>query len=207
MVDSMYAKLHALVFAPGYPGYRPEIRELPNGDGKVDADKRFAHIAEKYLRPEDEYLRASLKVAHGFALRAARAMGVPKALMPSPRYSAMRVLEYPPGAGSHQHTDFDLFTLMFCRDQPEHFHSLSEAPAALTAVNRQAHLGEIGELIGLGPATPHYVSPSETEQHSIVYFAIPDHAAVLPSGETVGEWLIERMERSRVKACQSCKTS
>lgn len=32
---------------------------------------------------------------------------------------------------------------------------------------------------------------------SIVFFAIPDHAAVLPSGETVGEWLEERLARSR----------
>jgi hypothetical protein len=46
-----YARLHAIVFRPDYPGYRPEVVEAPNGDATArDTGKRYAHIATKYLR-------------------------------------------------------------------------------------------------------------------------------------------------------------
>lgn len=66
------------------------------------------------------------------------------------------------------------------------------------------NLGEIGELIGLGKAPLHSVVPQPVSQYSIVYFAMPAHSAqfntvdggVLQRG-TVGEWLKERIARSR----------
>jgi hypothetical protein len=79
-------------------------------------------------------------------------------------------------------------------------------PDAALVLNRGLHLGELGEAIGLGRATRHSVLPSAYPQHSIVYFAIPDHEARVPgtySAEnpdvemTVREWLNERMARSR----------
>jgi hypothetical protein len=241
-----YDLLNEIVFASEgddehelrYPGYRPEVKEIPNGDGKVDATKRFAHIALKYLdAPGSEWmsdfakraLREALAVAHFEACRVAEALGVPAAFYPRAEFGALRLLEYPPGAGSEEHTDFDLFTVLCYRETPGDLELLEGGDAAhemivgryakATDIDPHLHIGEIGELVGLGPATPHRVPARDYVQRSIVYFAIPDHAARLPrrvegvsryaqSGEiagvsyapdqTVGEWLKERLARSRV---------
>lgn len=198
-----YDRLHNLVFSGGYTGYRPTVTESPNGDGKLDTEKRFAHVATKYRH---ENARAQMVLdgyllrAHRLAVEVARALDVPDAFMPRLDYGALRVLEYPPGAISHEHQDFDLFTIMLYRDQPDRFVSdWHGMPAAVRALNAQCHMGQIGEELGLGwTATRHSVRPSETTQRSVVYFAIPDWAAVLPSGLTVGAWLEERLYRSRV---------
>lgn len=221
MNRAQYDQLAKIVFRGDYPGYRPEVRELPNGDGRVDADKRYAHVASKYLaqasatlsKREFGFLWDVLEDAHRLALAVADALGVPALFGPTFSAGALRVLEYPVGATSNLHTDFDLFTVMIYRDQPECFvardtscfgcnepqrcwdraHRLHNAKK----LNAQLHIGELGELIGLGPATPHEVIASDKPQHAIVYFAIPSHDAVLPGGMTVGEWLAERMSRSR----------
>lgn len=139
------------------------------------------------------------------------------------------------GAGSAEHTDFDLFTILCWRSTPEDleitpdrdfgisytkkacaYHARSEA----RKIDPHLHIGELGELVGLGPATPHRVPARPYAQRSIVYFAMPDHAARLPCascqnhaaphnhpyfgktcgfGLTVGEWVAERIARSRVK--------
>lgn len=201
-----YSLLHSLVFAGDYPGYRPEIVELPNGDGKADVGKKYAHIATKYL---DRYVPANpsrkrllftaLRQAHEVAEAIAGALNVPAAFWPKLEACALRVLHYPPGAGSEKHTDFDLFTVMCYRHPAEIFKAEPgfELPAAVQKINPQCHLGELAELLGLGRATPHEVLPSSEPQGSIVYFALPDHKAALPSGELVGEWLTERLARSR----------
>lgn len=209
--------LAPLVFKEGYPGYKPAVKEIPNGDGLVDSEKRYAHVAPKYLAglsgPDHLVLDHLYRVATRFAKDVAEMAGVPAAFAPDERYGALRVLEYPPGAISNCHEDFDLFTLMLYRDQPDRFVSHDKTIAAdilhlarkLTTIdkirilNPQAHLGQLGEAFGLGKATPHEVLASDTTQHSIVYFAIPDHDAVLPSGQTVREFLNERMARSRTE--------
>lgn len=204
MITTSYATLSSIVFSGHYPGYRPDVLEKPHGDERVDAEKRYAHVVEKYLARleptgwERSVLEAALDEAHWLSLRVAKALRVPEAFMPRREHGALRVLEYPVGAISNVHTDFDLFTLMMYRDQPEKFFSAGEVSDAVRALNSQAHLGELAELLGLGRATPHLVLASETVQQSVVYFAIPDHSARLPSGVTVGEWLAERMSRSRV---------
>ena len=65
--------------------------------------------------------------------------------------------------------------------------------------NKQIHFGEILELIlSTHKATEHQVVEDKVRtQYSIVYFAIPDHNAVLPDGTTVGAWIDERISRSR----------
>jgi hypothetical protein len=191
-----YDTLHRLVFREGYPGYKPEVRELPNGDGKVDADKRYAHVAMKYLNDEhdDEHLWGFYKRAHDRAFEVALALGCPISYFPDSRYGALRVLEYPAGAVSNEHTDFDLFTLTLFRNQP----GVSGQCSRLHGYPELTQIGEIGELAGLGAATPHSVRASETVQQAIVYFAIPDHAAPLGTG-TVGSWLTERVARSRTE--------
>lgn len=218
MNKQQYDQLASIVFRtdsegkPTYPGYRPDVHEVPNGDGKVDAQKRYAHVAWKYfkdweMQSGEEYdaLAIALGKAHLLAARVSAVLGVPEQFRPWQKYGALRILEYPVGATSNLHTDFDLFTLMIYRDQPECFrYDRQTVPAEVGArlrearkLNAQLHIGELGELIGLGPATPHEVIASDRPQHAIVYFAIPDHAAVLPTGQTVGEWLQERMARSR----------
>lgn len=226
MNQQQYQQLVDIVFRldtdgkPTYPGYRPEVREIPHGDGKVDAEKRYAHVATKYLaeasatlaKRQFGFLWDVLDDAHRLSLSVADELRVPAALGPVFSKGALRVLEYPVGATSNLHTDFDLFTLMIFRDQPECFvahEPRRDDPGGWTRerirnvrearkLNAQLHIGELGELIGLGPATPHEVIASDKPQHAIVYFAIPDHAAVLPTGQTVGEWLKERMARSRM---------
>lgn len=207
-----YCTIYRLVFRDGYPGYKPEVKEIPNGDGKVDAQKRYAHVAPKYLtdavsEADKVILRGYLEQVHAVAEEAARAAGVPEEFMPRIEYGALRILEYPPGAISNKHEDFDLFTLMCHRSDPSKFSAEEvertdaeqEVMRALRAINEQAHIGQLGAEIGLGPATPHEVLPSPAGQHSVVYFAIPDHDAVLPSGVTVRDWLNERMARSRTE--------
>lgn len=200
-----YEALHALVFRPDYSGYKPTVSEIPNGDGKVDSEKRYAHVAPKYFTTEQQLndLMPFLEKAFYMSVAAAGLAKVPKEFLPKIEYGALRVLDYPPGAVSNKHEDFDLFTLMIYRDQPDRFQAdeveESKALTRIKLLNRQAHLGQLGEAIGLGKATPHQVLPSETRQCSIVYFAIPDHNAVLPSGVTVRDWLNERMARSRTE--------
>lgn len=222
-----YARLHDVVFSGGWPGYRPEVKELPNGDGRVDAEKRYAHVAVTYLRdwcgragtghngvflPKQavDMCMSYLMRAHERAVEIARALKCPDAFMPRLEYGALRVLEYPPGAGSHAHTDFDLFTVMLYRDRPGRFMSdWFEMPEAVRALDEHCHMGELGEIVGLGRATQHSVLASPEWQHSLVYFAIPDHAAKLTLSVStladtpavrevsVGDWLTERMARSR----------
>lgn len=206
LTEAQYNRLHEIVFAQAqtgeatYPGYRPEVIEAPNGDGQKDASKRYAHVAMKYLRqwvaPWYRYreLYDVLCEGHSLAMRVARELDVPELMLPSIEHSCLRILEYPPGAGSAPHTDFDLFTLALYRDRPEGF---KRHHFTFTRAEHEYQIGEIGQIAGLGPALRHEVLPLDVPQHAIVYFAIPDHAAELPDGQTVGQWLAERVARSR----------
>jgi hypothetical protein len=201
--EADYNELYALVFTDNYPGYTPETIESPNGDGNLDSEKRYAHIALKYLdKLTDQALAEKLfnylLRCHHMATAVAKEVGVDDAFLPDIRTGALRILDYPPGSVTHPHTDFNLFTLMMYRDNPEYFHYLdSEPEAQAQAMNHQIHMGEIYEKLGLGKATRHEVVASDKPQRSIVYFALPSHEAKLPDGQTVGEWLEERMSRSR----------
>jgi hypothetical protein len=205
----------------GYAGYKPNVRELPNGDGKIDAEKRYLHVAPKYNPPA--WAVKFLARAHYEACRVAEALGVPDSFYPRVADGTLRVLEYPAGAGSEQHKDFDLFTILCYRETPE---DLVRTPPLLASADDAErldagermspglHLGELGELAGVGPATPHYVPARDYIQRSIVYFAMPSHAAELPDPvtfpatdtrplvtvHTVGQWVKERVVRSRAYA-------
>src|SRR5665213_1284130 len=202
--ENDYKELHGLVFRDDYSGYKPTVLEIPGGDGKVDAEKRYAHVATKYFTTAQQRvdLMPFLLKAHGTATEIARAIHMPSEFYPQLDVSSLRVLEYPPGAISNEHCDFDLFTLMLYRDQADRFVSKDLGNQTLRYIrhyNLQAHMGELGTEIGLGEATPHSVLPSETPQHSIVYFAIPAWGARLPSGVLVKDWLNSRMQRSRTE--------
>jgi hypothetical protein len=137
------------------------------------------------------------------------------------------VLEYPPGATSARHTDFDLFTLVAYRDPyPGGLVREEQMPTGgpflswADTISPGIHFGELFELGGFGAATPHEVKkvwgpfgeaswegiPAAVSkpQVSAVYFALPAHDLVLPDGRKVGPqsepgiYLHERMSRSRV---------
>lgn len=207
-----YIRLHSAVFREGYPGYKPNVVESPDGDGKWDAEKHYAHVAAKYLENYDgldsKYLSSILSKLTNEARFIALALDVPRAFWPTRKYSALRILEYPPRATAAPHTDFDLFTLMCYRNSPENFvycdvdlsgnsdRYLTEA----NKLNEQIHFGEILEIICTKyKATRHQVvaDPQDRTQYSAVFFGIPDHAQMLPTGITVGEWIDERISRSR----------
>lgn len=209
--DTAYAMLAEIVFRHDYPGYANArgVVEAPNGDGKLDVEKHYSHISLKNLAAytratyqDRDRLSVALIRAHGVAEACAEVLDVPAALRPDIRYGALRVLRYPVGTTSALHTDFDLFTCHMYQStrygfMATHAGPYSEGFLRAQEINPRIHLGEIGELAGLGPATPHEVEAQTEERHAIVYFAIPNHDALLPNGVTVGAWLAERYARSR----------
>lgn len=214
------------LFSPGYAGYKPDVREAPNSDGRVDEGKRYLHVALKYDPPE--WARDILACAHFEALQIAERIGVPDAFYPRAENGTLRVLEYSsaghdsdtlcmhcgcswfPGMdhivcpalgasyGTAEHTDFDLFTVNLWRSTPEdHEHYTGEdACGWFKGTNGAHHVGRIGELVGLGPATLHRVPARPYAQRALVYFAMPANSAPLPitcreldRRVTVNEWL------------------
>jgi len=214
--EADYEYLAAAMFNSSWPGYKPEGAEAHPLSGAVDRGKRYAHLHAKYLaRVPENYPRTTLRTLEtllllctGEARQTAFRLGLPEHLWPDPRYSTVRILEYPAMAGSAEHTDQDLFTFHLWRDpMPGGFErrraTLQEL--SLGAAHHEdldkaypgLHLGEMAEIAGFGAATPHCVSPLPLRQRSIVFFAIPDLEAELLPGMKVGPWLENRMARAR----------
>lgn len=143
-----YAIIYDIVFNASYPGYKPNVVESPNGDGKFDSEKRYAHVAIKYLDQykksydgelrEEEIIENSsilegyLNAAHEKSVDVAVALGVPREFWPDINFGALRILEYPAGAIANEHKDFDLFTLMCYRNIPECFEYVREYGVGFT---------------------------------------------------------------------------
>lgn len=204
LTAEIYEKLYSIVFQDDYPGYRPNVIEAPNGNNVWDTEKKYAHVARKYLdqipdSSDKKYLLDILLMALGEAQKIATALKLPPQFWPTYEDSTIRVLFYPPGAVTNPHYDFDLFTTMLYRDQKPCFKYIGEEPdLPIQALSNQIHYGEIIELVDPKfKATYHEVKPSETPQKSIVFFAMPPLDAVLPNGQIVKDWLAERMSRSR----------
>jgi hypothetical protein len=201
-----YDRLCDLFTLTGYAGYKPEVLEAPNGDGKIDARKRYLHVALKYSPPA--WAIAYLARAHFEACRIAEAIGVPPAFYPKVENGTLRVLDYPPGAGSAEHTDFDLFTVHCYRSSPKDFVKVENPdwpvqydwPARVDAlrIDPDVHFGDIGAEVGLGPATRHMVPERDYRQEAIVYFAMPANDARMPDGSRAIDWIADRYARSRV---------
>lgn len=198
-----YDILYKICFTKDYTGYNPNKIESPGGDGNWDDKKRYAHVATKYLEtsnipPEHKIiLKQVLRTAWKKAMVVAIELDIPRKFWPVYENGALRILEYPPGAITHPHTDPDLFTLMCYRDVKESFKRLDTSSniELLDSLNYQAHFGEMAEMITPKyKAMAHEVVATEEPQHSIVYFAIPDHDVKLPGKEmTVKEFLDERV--------------
>jgi hypothetical protein len=199
--EAEYEEIASHAFRSDYAGYRPAVQESPNGDGVWDEGKRYAHVALKY-NPNGA-LMVYFWRAYNEALHVCRALGVPGRLFPAQSECCLRILDYPPGAGSATHTDFDLFTLQLYRDRPEGFvRQRGETPSDKAGswredddqVSAGIHWGEMAEVAGFRRATPHFVRPLDVRQRSIVFFVLPSPDAALI---TAGEWLAERYGRSR----------
>jgi hypothetical protein len=196
MNHSDYGVLHEYVFSAGYPGYKPEVVEAPNGDGRLDTGKRYAHIARKY-GPHPEALVKGFEDLCILARNRAIELGIPSQYWPDVNACALRILEYPQNVGSAAHTDFDLFTINCYRSDK----NALQAETSRVEVPKDVHLGELyDEVMGTKHARLHWVMPLPKAQFSVVFFAMPAHNAVLPSGQAVGQWLEERYARSRVPA-------
>lgn len=187
-----YEDLYQVMFADGYPGHTPAVAEAPNGDGKVDVAKRYSHLARKYMKRwpvplwVDRYFVQLVQMAQDEACR----LGIPTQFWPTEEDSTLRLLEYPPGSTSAEHTDFDLITLNLYRSHP-----------TLIVPQATVHIGELAEVVTKGrlAATVHHVDAHPTQtQRSAVFFGMPPLGAHLPTGQTVLEWLTERKTRSRV---------
>ena len=198
-----YDRVAAFAFSDKNPGWRPEIEESPNGDGVWDTNKRFAHLAPKYFT--DDTPREIKQLHSNWVIKAQQAcryLGIPGKFYPGPDCT-IRVLEYPPGATTAPHLDFDMFTLSMFRDDPDAFVYLDgsdQDPELLKAREGYPgiHFGEI--LTEIDPkfkATNHKVDGTENTQKAMVFFVLPKWTARLPSGLTVGEWVQERKARSR----------
>ncbi len=191
-----YQELYGLFNEPGYTGYKPEVLEAPNGDGNIDAKKRYLHVALKYNPPD--WALWYLSRAHFEACRIAEAIGVPHEYYPKSENGTLRVLEYGPGAGSATHTDFDLFTVHCYRSHPEDFKRVTRVDARAESIDPDVHYGDIAEAVGIGDATKHYVPERNYVQQAIVYFAMPANDAIMPNGMRAIDWIADRYSRSRV---------
>lgn len=198
-----------------YKGYKPAVRERPDGDARVDTEKKFLHVALKYNPPE--WALRLLARAHMAASEIAERLSVPSAWRPAIENATLRVLYYPVGAGTEEHTDFDLFTVNCWRDPVgDMWARVGNGGSCITNDYMPFHVGELGTMCGMGTATRHLVSPRDYEQRAIVYFASPAMATPLPmpitfphvpaenrpevTVTTTGAWQIERANRSRVYA-------
>lgn len=192
-----YDKLHALAFGdPSYAGYKPNTQEAPNGDGKFDVDKRYAHVALKY-NPCGEMLHY-FREAWFESCRVHEALRLPVHLEPSYLHSCLRILDYPAGAGSKTHTDFDMFTLSMYRNCGGLHRYTDATTRKADALHTGIHFGEMIPYVDPKfKATEHFVSPRSKRQKSIVFFAIPGHFEELATHFTVGDFLKERVARSR----------
>ena len=199
MID--YKEIARYAFSEDNPGYNPEVQEAPNGDDNWDTKKRYAHIAPKYGFSKD--LAFELwNDARDEAQEVADDLDLNFTIGQD---STLRILEYPPGATTAPHTDFDLFTLSIYRSNPKAFHYLDEDDKYLTTptdslweLHPGLHYGEL--LTEFKPellADKHEVVATDEPQYSIVFFAMPPLNLMLPKGTSVSSWLEERKARSR----------
>lgn len=205
---SEYEDIHRFAFSNSNKGYNPKVIESPNGDGIWDEDKKYAHIAPKYFKQMGlaDIRLNTLRAMHVYykafkeAKRVCNFLDLPKDFYPS-WDSTLRVLDYPAGATTAPHKDFDLFTLCLYRDDENAFKYLDGEEDGDLQISRNffpgIHFGELMTEVTGAKATEHEVIATENRQLSAVFFVVPDHRSILPSGISVGEWLSERKNRSR----------
>jgi hypothetical protein len=203
MTEKEYAKLHGWVFRDWYPGFKPEVTESPHGDTRWDRKKHYAHIARKYLEgyngPGSYYMQSLLDDWVQYARGVAVDLGVPPKYWPEYEDSTIRILAYPPGGGTEEHTDFCLFTIPMYRNITNTYEAKFGHPSRLGHVDK-VHIGELLERINPNlKATPHCVVPDVQGRHqyAAVFFAMPRLSISLPDGQRIDEWLGERKGRSR----------
>lgn len=199
-----FESISEFAFSKLNPGYKPNVIEAPNGDGRWDTEKKYAHVAPKYFKDIKEDISSIVNL---YDKAVTISNGICEKLNIPEKYwagsdSTLRVLHYPPGATTTSHTDFDLFTISMYRNSPELFKYLSGEDDPLLkkarAISPGLHFGELMSEINESKATEHEVMGSTDWQYSAVFFVVPHYNSILPSGISVGEWIDERKNRSRV---------
>jgi hypothetical protein len=132
--------------------------------------------------------------AYEEACRVCSELDVPWHLMPYKDSCCMRILDYPEGAGSAEHTDFDFLTIQLYRDHLAGFVRTGTVEQSDESISSGIHFGEMAEVAGFRKAMPHYIKCGMPRQKSIVFFVLPNPDSALI---TAGEWLKERYARSR----------
>ena len=66
------ARLQVAMFADEFPGYRPGVREVPDGQGAADMDKRYSHLTQATMLHDIGEHSAFLSDVWTSAFRAAR---------------------------------------------------------------------------------------------------------------------------------------
>lgn len=198
--DTEVSTLFEYGFSPENRGYTPAVLEAPNGDQNVDTLKRYAHINPRNglgpcLEIYDVLIRKAQAMVRHVCGGSSYQLGTD---------STIRVLEYKPGAESHWHTDFDLFTLSVYDSNPAQFEMdrITAGHPSLTPGFANLHVGELAlELDPYGwGADRHRVTPGPELRRSIVFFAMPMSHYTLWRGGDVKQWVAERKARSRVAA-------
>ena len=183
-----------------YSGYRAPGSE--KADAYAAGVYHYTHVAKKYLTEDcglENHDRNSMmsmlhdlvSVSRTYAVQ----WGLPMEFWPTMEDSAMRLLYYPPGATIAHHTDFNLFTVNLWRNLLSPYHHLDSSCKA--SPPSKVHWGELWQKVMGDPATEHYTRPSTKWQYSVVFFAMPPLSAVLPDGQTVGDWLTKRKQEAR----------
>ena len=186
------------LFSPRFKGCKPIGTERP--DKYAAGDYAYAHVAPKYLdtdcglsKMHAESLQSLLQDLNNIARRWAVAWEIPREFWPEMEDSTLRILEYPVGARIAPHYDFDLFTVNIYRTVREPYKYVEDVD-----VPSYVHVGELWQEVDSSmTATKHWTEPHYRPQYSVVYFAMPKLSAVLPSGQTVADWLLHRKEQSR----------
>lgn len=209
-----FQRLYKICFnqANHYPGYKPDVIEAPDGRyGALDEGKHYAHVAVKYLHgwdsPHKGWMESVLHDWTSYAVDRAIEIGLPMKWWPSIEDSTIRILAYPPGAESHAHYDFDLFTLNMYRNVRETYERLDPDRADRYDWVRDGlesswdmHYGELATIINPNfKPTKHRVHQDylDRTQYAAVFFAMPRLSLTLPGGVKVWQWVENRKEESR----------
>jgi hypothetical protein len=184
-------ELFDFAFSSDNPGYRQGSVEIPHGNGRADAVKRYAHVGPRYgvIKSElaQSWFNRFFEVLDGIA----QAHRLPRL---DPTESALRCLEYPAHTGGEPHTDFCLMTLNVWRSHSGAVVTLF--PDGTEEAATRYHFGELSPLLGGPAADLHYIEARPEVQRSIVFFGLPARDTRLSTGETCGEWL-DRVKPNR----------
>lgn len=165
-----YDKLKSLAFSEDYKAFSQIDKEydIPT--------RKHSVITIDNLEEKDIELIKYYTIAFNKSIEIAKELDVPENYYPDFNSSKLRVIEYPPEAGTGtKHYDHSLFTLTLYRDVDDAI--WTETPPVYIH-DIPIYYGLLIDEIGMGRPTFHQVLPKDMSQHSIVFFAIPSKESI-----------------------------